>query len=79
MSFSKLRELEKRTRTEKTTGPLSPKEAAVILELLRGLPKIFAVLDLYEKALTQVGCEYCDEFGERVDRTMTQARELAGE
>lgn len=54
-------------------------DAALTAEMRNTLPKIFEVLDLYEEALTQVGCEYCDKFGEQVDRTMTQARELAGE
>ena len=34
---------------------------------------------LHEEALTQVGYEYCDKFGEQVDRTGDAGKELAGE
>ncbi len=59
--FQKLRDLEAKATTEKTPGPLTHEECKVILELLKGIPKLLQAIDVMQEALLEYKKDSYDE------------------
>lgn len=80
--FQKLRDLEAQATTEKTPGPLTHEDCKVILELLKGIPKLLHAIDVMQEALASISknscCELCQEAKLVSLSALDKAREIAG-